>query len=47
MMPLPNTPFYRAMAKGHKMRTGHTLRAHLESNDDGTWRVVRECCEER
>jgi hypothetical protein len=42
--PLPDTPFYRAMAAGHLTRTGHTLDAVLVTDDDVIWRVQRACC---
>lgn len=45
---LPDTTFYRKMARGHLARTGHELRGFLHYNDDGwTVRLVRTCCENR
>lgn len=43
--PLPDVPMYRAMRKGHKIRKGHDLVAHLATDDGGeTFRIVKECC---
>ena len=42
--PLPDTTFYRVMARGHLARKGHALRAHLESDTGEVWQVARECC---
>jgi hypothetical protein len=42
--PVPDTGFYRQMAVGHMNRTGHALNAHLESNGDGLWHLIRQCC---
>lgn len=44
--PIPNTPFQRQMAQGHKNRTGHALRGHQVSQDGMVWATVRECCGE-
>lgn len=44
MLPLPDTAFYRIMARGHLTRTGHVLRACLLTDADGIARVVRACC---
>lgn len=43
MKPLPDTPFYRAMASGHLRRTGHELKAFLR-NHGATYKLVRQCC---
>ncbi len=42
--PLPDTPYWRRMQQGHKMRTGHDLDAHLETGEDGISQVHRHCC---
>ena len=56
--PIPNTRFYRIMARGHLNRTGHKLTGYLEpatradshvfTPDDGAtiWRLRRTCCPE-
>jgi hypothetical protein len=43
--PLPDVPMYRALRRGHELRKGHELAAHLESEDGGQlWTVVFDCC---
>lgn len=40
---LPDTRFYNDMRRGHWMRQGHALVAHLEFDGAIGW-TVRECC---
>lgn len=45
-------PLWESIARGHLVRAGHALVAHLEriSDDQGgyeLYRIVRECCEEK
>ena len=43
---VPETPFNRRMAEGHKNRMGHMMDA-VQVSDDGTlWHTVRLCCGE-
>ncbi len=42
--PLPPTRLNVIQAQGHLTRTGHTLDAHLESEDGEFWTLVRHCC---
>lgn len=41
--PIPNFSFWRRMADGHKLRTGHTLTGYLTSKG-GISTLVRTCC---
>ena len=44
--PIPDTPFNRRLAEGHRNRTGHEQNA-VHVSDDGTlWHRVRLCCDE-
>lgn len=45
--PLPHSPMWDAMRRGHLIRTGHELRAHLGPIVDGIGTgIVRECCQD-
>lgn len=44
--PLEDNRMTAAMSLGHRRRTGHSLDAHLESEDGEMWQVVRDCCGE-
>lgn len=39
-----HSPILDQMQKGHFMRKGHKLIAHLESDDGVIWHIVRDCC---
>ena len=43
--PIPDTPYSRRMAAGHRIRTGHDLDAELvPTAEPGIWRTQRACC---
>lgn len=43
--PIPDTPYSRQIAAGHRIRTGHELDARLvPSGEAGIWRMQRACC---
>jgi hypothetical protein len=43
---IPDTRFWRHMARGHKNRTGHELTGHLITMDGGITALRRTCCTE-
>jgi hypothetical protein len=43
---LADTPFNARLARGHVMRTGHTLNARQVSEDGILWHTVKLCCGE-
>jgi hypothetical protein len=44
--PLKDTPFQARMARGHKMRLGHELKAVQVSSDGILWHTIKLCCGE-
>ena len=42
--PLPQTRINQQMMTGHRLRMGHYMKAHLESNDGELWHLVYTCC---
>jgi hypothetical protein len=45
-IPIPTTPFYAAMRRGHQTGHGHALRGHLAPHPTttGVMVIVRTCC---
>lgn len=41
---IPDTPFERRMAQGHRIRLGHELNAVHVSSDGVLWHKVNLCC---
>lgn len=45
--PLANSDLNRRMARGHLLRKGHVMFAHLVATDTpGIWKTVKACCGE-
>lgn len=43
---LTDTPYNRALARGHRIRNGHDMRAVQASSDGILWHNVMLCCGE-
>ena len=40
MIPIPDTPFYAKMRKGHYIRTGHELSGYLTVSGDASDKML-------
>jgi hypothetical protein len=43
--PIPDNPFWRRMAAGHRIRLGHDLAGVHVYGGGGIWHLERSCCD--